>query len=116
MCFKNVQKNTSGKYKTKQSKSLLFGQSLACFLCFCMCVCWGGGVQAGMHMCVLQRNETGLYHFLTKKKKKGEKKRNLRGKEKDHFNLKAILSQYWNTAYNNIPNFIVHEVWNNVQI
>lgn len=69
-----------------------------------MCIEGGGGVQADMHTCVLHRNETGLYHFLTKKKKK----RNLRGKEKDHFNLKAILSQYWNKAYNNIPNSNVH--------
>ena len=75
MCFKNIQKNTSSKYKIKQSKSLLFGQSLACLLWFCMCVYVVGGVQEGMHTCVLQRNETGLYHFLTKKEILGEERK-----------------------------------------
>lgn len=61
--------------------------------------------QAYTHVCCkLVRNETGLYHFLTK----NEKERNLRGKRKTTFNLKALLSQYWNKAYKNIPNSNVH--------
>lgn len=48
--LKSISENPSGKYKSKQSKSLTFGQRVACSLFFCM---WGVCAHACTHKCVL---------------------------------------------------------------